>query len=328
MLKWFLILVFVLICAAAGILIYFTRMPLRSYRGLLKPLNEHESGIRTGLVRHVEKLATEIGERNLEHYSALNAAAQYIESTLRDYGYEIKTYSYEVRGNAVTNIEARLTGKAFSSENLIVGAHYDSVVGTAGANDNGSGVAALLELARVLKQAEPAQTIRFVFFANEEPPYFQTSTMGSVVYANQLRKENTRVSGMLSLETIGYYSDAKGSQSYPAGFGSLYPSTGNFISFVGNTGSRELLQQAMRAFRESTSFPSEGAAAPEGITGIGWSDHWSFWQAGYRAIMVTDTAPFRYPYYHQPQDTPDKLDFDRMAQVVAGLEQVVRKLAG
>src|SRR5262249_34621372 len=147
-----------------------------------------------------------------------------------------------------------------------------------------------------LKDSNPDQTIRFVFFVNEEPPYFQTDQMGSLVYARQLHNQNVNVTGMISLETIGYYSDAEASQRYPAGFGVLYPYVGNFIGFVGNPRSRSLVRRTVKAFRESADFPSEGVAAPSGLTGIGWSDHWSFWQQGYKAIMVTDTAPFRNPY--------------------------------
>jgi Zn-dependent M28 family amino/carboxypeptidase len=133
---------------------------------------------------------------------------------------------------------------------------------------------------------------------------------------------------MLSLETIGYYSDAPNSQQYPPPFNLYYPSTGNFIGFVGNEESSRLVEQVVRAFRQHAKFPSEGSAAPSDVPGVGWSDHWSFWQAGYPALMVTDTAPFRYPHYHLSSDTPDKLDYDRMARVVDGLQAVIGDLAG
>jgi Zn-dependent M28 family amino/carboxypeptidase len=208
-----------------------------------------------------------------------------------------------------------------------VGAHYDSVAGTVGANDNCTGVAAVLELARLLRGRKLQRTVRFVLFANEEPPYFQTGDMGSLVYARQLRRDRVQVSVMISLETMGFYSDVPGSQKYPPVLGSFYPSRGDFIGFVGNSESRDLVRRSIRTFRESTSFPSEGVAAPADWPGVGWSDHWSFWQEGYPAIMITDTAVFRYPYYHTSLDTSDKVDFSRMARVVEGVRRVVESLA-
>ena len=209
---------------------------------------------------------------------------------------------------------------------MVIGAHYDTVYDCPGADDNTSGIAALLELARALKDSHPARTVRFVAFVNEEPPWFQTDDMGSLVYAEQAHKLKENIVAAISIETIGMYSDAEGSQEYPAGFKSLYPSKGNFIAFVGDLGSRSLVRQAVRSFREVTKFPSEGSAAPGAIPGVGWSDHWSFWQEGYPAIMVTDTAPFRNVNYHRPTDTPETLDYDSMARVVHGLVGVVADL--
>jgi hypothetical protein len=162
---------------------------------------------------------------------------------------------------------------------------------------------------------------------NEEPPFFKTSRMGSVVYATAARARGARIAAMLSLETMGYYSDERGSQKYPAPVGRFYPDVGNFIGFVSNLASAPVLLKARRAFKSRTSFPVRAAAVPGGIPGIGWSDHWSFWQAGYRAMMVTDTAPFRYPWYHTPADTPDRISPHKLALVVDGLEHVVSVLA-
>jgi Zn-dependent M28 family amino/carboxypeptidase len=209
-----------------------------------------------------------------------------------------------------------------------VGAHYDSVSGSPGANDNASGVAGLLALARRFAGKPCGQTLRFVAFVNEEPPYFQTEEMGSLVYAKRCKERGDKISAMISLETIGYFSDSPGSQKYPsAGLGFFYPSKGNFVGFVGNTSSRALLRAAVSAFKKEQKLPCQGAALPAAISGIGWSDHWSFWECGYPAIMVTDTAPFRYPYYHMSSDTPAKLDYDRFALVVSGMEKVIAELA-
>ena len=172
-----------------------------------------------------------------------------------------------------------------------------------------------------------ARTVRLVAFVNEEPPFCHTDLMGSRVYARRCRARDENVVAMLSLETIGFYVDEPGSQKYPFPFSLFYPDTGNFVGFVGNLGSRSLTRRSIRAFRESTDFPSEGLAAPGWIPGIGWSDHWSFWQEGYPGVMITDTAPFRYPHYHTPQDTPDRIDYDRFARVVMGVSGVVEALA-
>lgn len=224
------------------------------------------------------------------------------------------------------NIEAEMTGSKKPEEIIIVGAHYDSVSGSPGANDNASGVAALLELARNFKEQSPERTLRFVAFVNEEPPYFQTEEMGSRVYARRSRERGENIVAMISLETIGYYSDAENSQVYPFPFSLFYPSRGDFIGFVSNTSSRTLVRGAIRVFREDAAFPSQGVAAPGWLTGIGWSDQWSFWKEDYPAIMITDTAIFRYPHYHRRSDTPDKIDYDRMARVVEGVGRVVRDL--
>jgi Zn-dependent M28 family amino/carboxypeptidase len=228
---------------------------------------------------------------------------------------------------AAANIDTERSGS--TDEILVIGAHYDSVSGCPGANDNASGVAALIELARIVRPDTGRRTIRFVAFANEEPPFFMTDAMGSVVYARACRARGERIVGMFSLETIGYYTSDRGSQQYPgpALFHRLYPDTGNFIGFVSNFASRRLMREAGREFRRRTTFPSEGVAAPAGVPGIGWSDHWSFWQQGYPAVMITDTAPYRYPHYHQVSDTPDKLNYDSYARVVMGLAHTFSALA-
>ena len=187
-------------------------------------------------------------------------------------------------------------------------------------------MAAVLVLARKFARRKSERTLRFVAFVNEEPPYFQTENMGSWVYAKRCRQRAEKIASMLSLETIGCYSDIPGSQQYPKPFNLLYPSTGNFIGFVGNVASAELVQQVVGTFRRAEPFPSEGAALPEAVSGAGFSDHWSFWQEGYPGVMVTDTAMFRYPHYHGPGDTIDKIDFERMARVVRGLEKVIGAL--
>jgi len=272
-------------------------------------------------------LAGTIGERNLWSYGALERAAQYISTQLTTSGCTARRQTFDLAKLPLSNVEAVLEGTGRAAEVVVIGAHYDTVVGCPGANDNASGVAAVLELAQRFAGRSQPRTIRFVAFVNEEPPFFQTAHMGSAVYANAAKSRRDRIVGMLSLETMGYYSEENGSQRYPAAIAGLYPDVGNFIGFVSNLASVRLLLRARRAFRRRTSFPLQSAAVPAAIPGVGWSDHWAFWQAGYPAMMVTDTAPFRYPWYHTADDTPDKLDYDRLAHVVDGLEAVIESIA-
>ena len=290
-------------------------------------LSPAEIILREELRADVQKLAGEIGERNMDRYPQLMAAADFIEKSFSSAGLQPRRDTYQLHNLACHNIETEIPGA--SPQIIVVGAHYDSVLGAPGANDNGSGMAAVLALARRFANKQPGQTLRFVAFVNEEPPYFQTSQMGSLVYASRCKARGDQISAMISLETIGYFSDAPGSQIYPSPLlGAFYPKVGNFIGFVGNIGSRRLVRRALSTFRRAERLPSEGAAVPAFIPGVAWSDHWSFWQQGYPAIMITDTAPFRYPHYHALTDTPDKLNYDRFALVVSGLENVIEDLVG
>lgn len=301
-------------------------VPGESYRGNLPPLTESEMILRGELKRDVEQIAVN-GEHNYAAYNNLLAVADFIETRLTEAGYEVRSQSYDVNGQSFRNLEVEKRGTEVPDEIVVIGAHYDSVIGSPGANDNGSGVAAVLALARHFVEKDFNRTVRFVAFANEEPPFFQTDTMGSVVYAKQCRERNENIVAMLSLETIGYYDDKPGSQTYPLGLLDLiYPITGNFISFIGNFASTSLVRQVIGDFRRHTQFPSEGAMLPDVVPGAGWSDHWAFWKENYPALMVTDTAPFRYPYYHTPEDTPDKIDFDRLSRVVMGLQRSIEML--
>ena len=308
---------------------YMIRMPGRTFDGPLPPIVPAEEAISSQLKKDVEALAGRIGPRSYAEYAQLLDAAAYVEARFREAGYPgVLRETYAVGGKTYANLSVEVRGTSAPSEIVIVGGHYDSVAGCPGANDNASGTAAVLALARLFATSAPVRTLRFAAFTNEEPPHFQTDAMGSRVCALNCRARGENVVAMLSLETIGFYSDAEGSQSYPPPFNLFYPSKGNFIAFVGNLGSGGLVRRAIRTFRERTPFPSEGAAVPGFVPGVGWSDHWSFWREGYQAIMVTDTAPFRYPHYHTATDTPDKIDYLRCGRVVHGLREVVAELSG
>lgn len=309
--------------------LYVTSMPGHSYQGPSSlSLSPEQTRLGEELRSHVETLSGAVGERNLENVGSLSQASRFLEGSLQAIGYKVRKLPFDVEGRTVENLEVEIQGGVQANEIVVFGAHYDSEVGTPGANDNASGVAALLALCRLAQGQKFARTLRFVFFVNEEPPYFQTEAMGSLVYATALKQSGVNVVGMVSLETLGYYSAKRGSQKYPFPFDLFYPDTGNFVAFVGNLGSRSLVRQAIGVFRERAAFPSEGAAAPAGIPGVGWSDHWSFWQVGYPAIMVTDTAVYRYPHYHRPNDIASELDYERMAFVTWGLNEVLGDLAG
>ena len=317
----------VLTAGVVGSAAYMTRMPGPSHSGPLPALTSDEAARATRLQAHVESLATEIGERNLHNFpAALERAATYVEAELAQQGYAVERQVFEAGGAPTRNLIVEIPGKI--PEIVVIGAHYDSAPGTPGANDNATGVAALLELSDRYRGKQPHRTLRFVVFTNEEPPWFKSDEMGSLVYARSCAEAGDDVVAMVSLETMGFFDDTPGSQQYPKPFSALYPDRGDFIGFVADVGSRALVSESIAAFRGRVAFPSEGAALPGDIPGVSWSDHWSFWKAGYRGVMVTDTAPNRYPHYHEPTDTPDKVDFERLARVVHGLEGVVEGLAG
>jgi len=303
------------------------RMPGQSHQGPLPPLTDEQRKLEQELHSHVQMLAGQIGERNVFHHDRLVMAADYIRATLAGAGYEVRLQPYEVAGKICENVEAEVRGGKRPDDIIVIGAHYDSVQGSPGANDNASGVAATLALARAFAETTPARTLRFVSFANEEPPLFQTEHMGSRVYAMRSRERGENIVLMLSLETIGYYSDEPGSQHLLFPLNLIYPSTGNFIAFVSNVENGFLVRQLVGSFRQQAQFPSEGAALWDLIPGVGWSDHWAFWKEGFPAVMVTDTAPFRYPAYHSHADRPELVQYERMARVVSGLQAVIVEMA-
>lgn len=315
------------IAALAAAYWYSLSLPGESYAGTAPPVTDAEADLARRLRTHVEAIASE--EHNIAHYAALERSAAYIETALSGLGYTPEIQAYDVSGSAVRNIAVELAPPDATPQtpSLVIGAHYDSARGAPGANDNGSGSAAVLELARLLKGLPlKDKRLRLVLFVNEEPPYDRTPDMGSYRYAKSLKEKNEPLIGMISLETIGYFSDEPRSQRYPFPFNYVFSDTGNFVAFVALPGGRSFLHDVVASFRRHAPIPTIGGTAPDSIPGIGWSDHWSFFTLGYPAIMVTDTAPFRYPHYHRASDTPDKVDYEKLARVTLGMEQTVRDL--
>lgn len=283
------------------------------------------------LEQHVRKVAS--AEHNTPKPPAPEEAALYIELTLAAMGYEVTRRQYSYAGRRVRKLEASIvnTRAAAAPERIfIVGAHYDCAQGTPGANDNGSGTAAVIELARMLKDMRLSEgtELKFVFFVNEEPPRFGGEGMGRRQHAKDLRVRRQPVEGALVLETTGDYARERDSQRYLPGLEKKYPSTGNFIAFVGTLESSELVRKTLASFKAASTFPAAGLAAPAYVEGVTLSDHTAYTRHGYPALVMTDTAFLRYPYYHTAHDTPDKLDYAGMARVVDGLAKVIEAMAG
>lgn len=298
-----------------------------------QPLGDAPASLAAGLLearlqRDVEALAGGIGERHDARPKALEEAASWVERRLAETSSRaVARLPFQAQDQTFYNLEVSFPGRSKTDELLVVGAHYDSARNSPAADDNASGVAGLLALAAALSERPPERTVRLVAFANEEPPHFKKDSMGSLAYARAAEARGDRIAAMLSLETIGYFRDEPGTQKYPPPLSLFYPNRGDFIALVGNLGSRALVQRTVASFRASSGLPAEGAALPGGMPGVSWSDHWSFWQSGYPAVMVTDTAPFRNPNYHTPKDTPDTLDYPRMAEVIRGVYWVLVELA-
>ena len=281
-------------------------------------IRQTDAQLATRLQAHVYRLSQEIGERSVFQYDNLEEAKKYIREQLTLFGYQVEYQDYYASGKQVSNIIAAKPGNKHPEEIVIVGAHYDSCFNP-GADDNASGVAGLLELARQLKDQQTKRTIRFIAFVNEEPPFFKTEQMGSRVYSRQAKLEGEDIKAVIILEMIGSYSQKPNSQRYPPLFGLFYPNKANFIGVIGNFPSRWLVSQVACAFKQKSQFPLESVTTFGFVPGVDFSDHWSFWQEGYPAVMVTDTAFYRNAYYHSAADTYQTLDYESMAAVVTGL---------
>lgn len=310
---------------------YLTLMPGQSYMGKITPTAQELASV-PALRQHVKQIA--FAEHNSVAYRNLEISRDYIINTLKNMGLKPNLVSYKDKGITFSNIEVIFQARdsANNKSSVVIGAHYDSAEGSIGANDNASGSAVLLELAKRIQArsvdgTKPVQELRLVWFVNEEPNYFKTELMGSFVYAKNLLATGVSVSSMYSLEMLGAFYDTPNTQHYPLLFSLFYPSEGNFVAFVGNMKSKKLVQDSLLAFRQSAvKIGSQGIAAPQFIQGIDYSDHWSFYQLGINAIMITDTAYNRYEHYHKYSDTADKLNYEAMSVVLSGLDKMYYNL--
>lgn len=272
----------------------------------------------------VRVLCTDLAPRFYELPENLDRAADWIGGRMRDGPVEVGDHVYEIREGTFRNIVARRAGTDPARGAIVIGAHYDVYGPYPGADDNASGVAVLLELIRTLPTPAPKATQLFVSFSNEEPPFFGTDQMGSAHYARHLVDEGVKVDLMVALDTVGYYSDEPGSQDFPApGLGLLFPNTGNFIGVIGDLGAGRWIRRVKRGMKAASSIPVESLRGPRAIPGIDWSDHLSFRRLGLPGVMVTDTAFLRNPNYHRETDTPETLDYERLAGLVRALHALL-----
>ncbi|MBS2037232.1 M28 family peptidase [bacterium] len=295
-------------------------MPGASFAGKLPPLTAAQAELAERLRSHVRHLSESIGPRNFKFYEGLKRSADWLFENLRSFGYDVERLPFEADGQVFENLHTCNDQGPFT----VIGAHYDSVYECPGANDNGSAVASLLELARLLRGR---QDLRFVLFTNEEPPFYKTELMGSRVYVQKLLEERQSVKNMICLETMGYYTEAPDSQKSP--WADWLPSVGNFVAVCGDVRSTRIVREIVGRWQGRVDFPCLGVAPTPEIeqellmAGMDMSDHDSFWRASIPAVMVTDTVFYRYAHYHTAEDTWEKLTYEPLARVVGGLAQVL-----
>lgn len=277
------------------------------------------------LRKHTSVLSNEMAPRNYQHVDNLNKVANYISESLTTSGGRVAEQLFEVNGAEYKNIVAEFGPQG--EEIIVVGAHYDAEGEKPGADDNASGVAGLLEIGRLLGKVELKTKVVLVAFTLEEPPFFRSDAMGSAVYAKSLVESGVGVKLMIALEMIGYYSEEKGTLSYPMQLLRLYyPSSGNFIAIVDQLMSTQA-QRMKASMAQAIDLPVYSINAPSFIPGVDFSDHINFWRYGYPAVMITDTAFYRNHAYHTNEDRAERLNYEKMAQVVYGVFEYVVKLS-
>jgi hypothetical protein len=276
------------------------------------------------LRRDVNRLCSEFTPRSYRDHDNLARAAEWIEGELRSSGLRVEIQEYELREGVYRNVIGIRESEHSDASAMIIGAHYDAYGDFPGADDNASGVAVLLELVRTLPAKAPLARQYFVAFCTEEPPFFGSNDMGSFHFARELLERRVPVDLMIALDLVGRYSDQPGSQRFPLpGLGLLYPDRGNFVAVVGDLGSGATIRRVKRGMLATGAIAVESFRAPAALAGVRWSDHDSFRRLGQPAVLVTDTAFMRNEDYHTRNDTPDKLDYERMAGLVRALHGVL-----
>jgi hypothetical protein len=278
------------------------------------------------LEKHVRELSEVFVPRDWKHVENLNRTASYIREEFERAKGEVSEQEYAVNGNTYKNIIAFFGPE--TQERVVIGAHYDSFWEFPAADDNASGVSGLIELAYLLGRDQPPIRVELVAYTLEEPPHFNTRNMGSAVHSEALKKGGIKVRAMISLEMIGCFIDAPGSQNYPLSIlRTFYPSQGNFITVVGELTDGSTVRKIKKGMIEASSLPVYSINAPKSVPGIGFSDHLNYWNSGYRAVMISDTAFYRNKNYHTAKDTTDKLDYKRMAMVIQGVYGAILEIA-
>jgi hypothetical protein len=318
-----LLITIVTLVAACGLLWLFLAQPVGGVPGSRRSARSVDP---SELERRVRALVA-VPSRSFGYPESLERAAAFISAEMRAAGARVTEQPFVVQGGTYRNVRAAFGPE--TAERVVVGAHYDAADENPGADDNASGVAGLLALAELLRDASLLHRAELVAFALEEPPLFGTHAMGSAVHARSLSQAGVRVRGMLSLEMIGYFSDRPGSQTYPLAFLEwVYPREGDFIGVVSHMGGVKLVRSVKRAMKEASSLRVCSLTGPASIPGVAYSDHRSYWAYGYPAAMVTDTASYRNPHYHGVTDLPETLDYRRMADVVRGVFAALIALDG
>jgi hypothetical protein len=292
----------------------------------MSDLGDMEKAIRTD-VAYMQGL----GPRNSENdiaYSRLRQCEAWVLGRWRGQGYEVRRQVFTVKGRPYANLEIEFPGRSAPGKIVIISAQYDTLPGSPGANNNASGMAVLMYLSSMLRHYAPEKTLRLVAFVNEEDPFFGTERMGSYQYAKRSHELHEDIDAMLSLDSLGIYTERPHSQKLPFPFSLFYPDRGNFLAFIGDLGSRSSIEVATRGFKKGSAFPIRAGVVPEWVEGAAWSDHLSFWKFGYPGIQVTDTGAFRSPYHTTKQDTMEKMDFKALARITAGMYYAILELTG
>jgi Zn-dependent M28 family amino/carboxypeptidase len=271
---------------------------------------------------HVIHISENLSPRSSDDLDNLNKAASYIKQNLEKYSQNVSYQNYNVVKTEYKNIIANFGPE--SNDIIVIGAHYDAYEQYAGADDNASGVAGLLELAKLLSQVELKSQVQLVAYTLEEPPFFRSEYMGSYIHAESVKDKNIKL--MISLEMIGYFTDKEDSQDYPISLmKTIYPSKGNFIAIIDQLISSKA-SDIKKTINTHTDLPAYSINAPSSIPGIDFSDHLNYWKFGFPAVMVTDSSFYRYQYYHTEDDTYEKLDYQAMAKVVYGVFKSIEEI--